>query len=518
MTEFVLRRYTFKLYPNAAQQASLERQCQLHAWLWNAALQERIDCYRLTGKSLNYYDQAKHVKTVRADDPEYAALSADSLALTLKRLDLAFQAFFRRAKAGAGAESGFPRYRAADRYDTIPFRDAPKGWRLTAKGGLNWTIYAKGTPGEVRARGKFPAEPEALRDMTIVRRDGAWWMSVVVRIAPRRTAGVEVLRVSFDLIDEFARVERVNGECLPAVSLIAGNGNQSANQEVGAASAVDASESRVDGRVMEREAVRKLAVAGSAQVAETTIYNNSFAGAQPANGGCAADAFSDAASVKSTNVSGTYGAIPGGRPEIEVAPQAHEAAATGANAGGRPGIEVAAQDGVRHGAEKGTGGRNGPVVDTQGSIDRTDDIQSERDRRYKRGSKRWLREKRRIAKMRAATARRQREALHRWSTSIVRIASSIEAIAPEIKPATQTARGDERNHGAAVETIAALNRHILSQAPAAALQMLEYKAAEAGIPFARVTPSEHKVAIGRDLPAAAKAARRAQRITRKEAA
>jgi hypothetical protein len=89
-------------------------------------------------------------------------------------------------------------------------------------------------------------------------------------------------------------------------------------------------------------------------------------------------------------------------------------------------------------------------------------------------------------------------------------------VCPPIREATASARGTERNHGAAVKTVAMLNRHVLGQAPAMAIKMLEYKAEEAGISPARVTPGEHALAIGRELPMATKAVRRAARQLKKE--
>jgi len=89
-------------------------------------------------------------------------------------------------------------------------------------------------------------------------------------------------------------------------------------------------------------------------------------------------------------------------------------------------------------------------------------------------------------------------------------------VCPPIKENTASARGDEKRHGAAVKTVAMLNRHVLAQAPAMAIQMLEYKADEAGIPFARFTPDEHKIAIGAQISSAAKAVRSTRRAIRKE--
>lgn len=118
----------------------------------------------------------------------------------------------------------------------------------------------------------------------------------------------------------------------------------------------------------------------------------------------------------------------------------------------------------------------------------------------------------------AREARQRHDRLHRLTSDLVRRASEMLVICPKIRESTQSAKGDAKNWGAAVKAVAALNRHILAQAPAMAIQMLEYKATEAGIPFARAEPEQHAISVGRDLPAATKAARKARRIIKKDEA
>jgi putative transposase len=78
--------------------------------LYNAALEERIDCYRKTGKTLTYIDQYKALTQCRRELPEMGELPVNLQRWTLKRLDNAFQGFFRRLKARRG-KVGFPRFR-----------------------------------------------------------------------------------------------------------------------------------------------------------------------------------------------------------------------------------------------------------------------------------------------------------------------------------------------------------------------------------------------------------------------
>ena len=103
----VHRRVTYKLYPSPSQVAALERVCDLHRALYNAALEERIEAYRKAKRSISFADQCKSVTAIRLDDPAYRALNAQSLQVTLKRLDRAFQSFFRRVKAGQAPREPF---------------------------------------------------------------------------------------------------------------------------------------------------------------------------------------------------------------------------------------------------------------------------------------------------------------------------------------------------------------------------------------------------------------------------
>lgn len=140
-----------------------------------------------------------------------------------------------------------------------------------------------------------------------------------------------------------------------------------------------------------------------------------------------------------------------------------------------------------------------------------DERQSNRDTKYKRGSWRWCEEKRIIANQRERVARNQHDTLHRWTSAIIKQSKEITIIAPSIKENTKSARGDMKSPGANVETVAQVNRNALCSAPATAIEMLRYKAEEAGIPFTIIEAEETPLSIGRDLPAATKSVRKARR-------
>ncbi len=92
--------YKYRIYPTKKQAHLLNEQLALCAELYNAALQERRDAYKLCGT-------------------EYEAIYSQVLQEVLHRVDKAFQAFFRRVKAGQ--PPGYPRFKSRFRYDSLTY-------------------------------------------------------------------------------------------------------------------------------------------------------------------------------------------------------------------------------------------------------------------------------------------------------------------------------------------------------------------------------------------------------------
>lgn len=94
-----------------AQHRALERILEGQRLLYNAALEERIEAWRKARISITKIDQIKSLTVIRQDDPAgYGVLPANLSRWSLKKVDEAFQAFFRRLKAKHG-KAGFPRFR-----------------------------------------------------------------------------------------------------------------------------------------------------------------------------------------------------------------------------------------------------------------------------------------------------------------------------------------------------------------------------------------------------------------------
>jgi hypothetical protein len=121
-----------------------------------------------------------------------------------------------------------------------------------------------------------------------------------------------------------------------------------------------------------------------------------------------------------------------------------------------------------------------------------------------------------IAKLAAFIARIRRNALHIWTTRIVRRAAELTIIVPPIREHVRTPRGTKRDWGVHVETVSTVNRVVLGQAPAMAVNMFTYKCTEAGVRLDVVTPPAPKIAVGQDLVATGKLVRKMKRVVRRD--
>jgi putative transposase len=128
--------YKFRLLPTRKQHTALASILEAQRQLYNAALEERIDCYRKTGKSRAYVDQCRALTECRRDLSAMANLPVNIQRGTLRRLDKAFKGFFSRLKRGDRA--GFPRFRGKAWFASFDFNEVGglsfDGKRLRFKG------------------------------------------------------------------------------------------------------------------------------------------------------------------------------------------------------------------------------------------------------------------------------------------------------------------------------------------------------------------------------------------------
>ncbi|PZT75391.1 MULTISPECIES: RNA-guided endonuclease InsQ/TnpB family protein [unclassified Streptomyces] len=125
----MIRAYKFLMRPTVGQAVALGEMLRDHCSLYNGALQERRDAYRHVSRtSVTYGRQSAQLREIRVFDPErQGRWSFSSQQATLRRLDKAFAAFFRRIKSGD--TPGCPRFRGVNWFDTVDFPKDGDGCR-----------------------------------------------------------------------------------------------------------------------------------------------------------------------------------------------------------------------------------------------------------------------------------------------------------------------------------------------------------------------------------------------------
>jgi putative transposase len=171
----MLLSYKYRLYPNTEQRQTLNRILEIHRQVYNAALQERRDAWQRCGISIRYTDQANQIKEIRSFDADVAWCNYSSLQQTLRRLNKAFEAFFRRVEAGE--KPGCPRFKGRGWFKSVCYVYGD-GTRLK-----DGRLYVQNV-GPVRLFQHRPIPDEGKIKMAVLKRDrvGNWYVILQVEL------------------------------------------------------------------------------------------------------------------------------------------------------------------------------------------------------------------------------------------------------------------------------------------------------------------------------------------------
>jgi putative transposase len=169
------RAYKFLLRPTSRQAAALEACLEDHRQLYNAALEERRAAWQKRAASVSYYHQATQLPEIRKADPGgQGRWSAGSQQQTLRRLDRAFAAFFRRIKAGKN-RPGYPRFKGHGWFDTVDWPAKKNGARWDSVPHPTVTrVYLLGV-GHVRVH-QHRLVKGRIKTISVKREDRRWYV------------------------------------------------------------------------------------------------------------------------------------------------------------------------------------------------------------------------------------------------------------------------------------------------------------------------------------------------------
>jgi putative transposase len=151
----VRKAFKYKLKPTPAQTRMFERTLMLCRQVYNAAVSERREAWRMRGVTVTYYQQKAELPGIKEALPEYAEVNSQVLQDVVLRVERAYQAFFQRMQAGE--TPGYPRFQGRRRYHSFTYPQVGEhgGARLDIGGlvlskigrvAVRWSRPVDGTP------------------------------------------------------------------------------------------------------------------------------------------------------------------------------------------------------------------------------------------------------------------------------------------------------------------------------------------------------------------------------------
>ncbi|MFB2768211.1 RNA-guided endonuclease InsQ/TnpB family protein [Pelatocladus sp. BLCC-F211] len=162
---------TFRLYPNKQIEQSLRYHRKLHKDLYNAAVYNRFTQYQKFNHSVSYFEQQNSLPAFKEVWTEYKEINSQALQATLKRVDYAFERWFK----GLGKR---PKYKSIRHYSgwTYP---AKSGYSVESNGANGYITLSKIGRIVMRGKAKYWGTPTTC---TIVYRNGKWYASITVDV------------------------------------------------------------------------------------------------------------------------------------------------------------------------------------------------------------------------------------------------------------------------------------------------------------------------------------------------
>jgi putative transposase len=166
-----------------------------HRQLYNAALEHRKTAYAKAGVTVRYGEQSADLKYIRRADPGgQGRWSFCSQQATLRRLDKAFTAFFRRVRAGQ--KPGFPRFKGCGWFDTVEWPKDGDGCRWDCQPGSGQVRVRLQGVEEVKVR-QHCAVRGSVKTLSVKREGNRWYVILSCDNVP--AAAENILRAGLAL-------------------------------------------------------------------------------------------------------------------------------------------------------------------------------------------------------------------------------------------------------------------------------------------------------------------------------
>jgi putative transposase len=185
----MLKSFQYRLYPSSPQRRLLEQTLETCRHFYNACLDERKTAWEERKESVGKFAQMRQVKTLKATNPYASGVHSHVLQVVVADLDKAFEAFFRRVKAGE--TPGYPRFKGRNRFHSFGFKEHGNGFRVDGR-----RLRLSGI-GRVAVRWHTPIEGQ-VKTVRIACKAGKWYASFACEVPENplpstgRAVGIDV--------------------------------------------------------------------------------------------------------------------------------------------------------------------------------------------------------------------------------------------------------------------------------------------------------------------------------------
>ncbi|WP_448267256.1 RNA-guided endonuclease InsQ/TnpB family protein [Nostoc sp. DSM 114159] len=162
---------TFRLYPNEQIERFLRYHRKLHKDLYNAAVNNRFTQYQKFNHKVDYFEQQNCLPAFKDVWIEYKEINSQALQATLKRVDFAFERWFK----GLGKR---PKFKSIRHYSGWSY-PAKSGYSVESNGENGYLILSKIGRIQMRGLALYWGVPTTC---TIVYRNGKWYASITVEV------------------------------------------------------------------------------------------------------------------------------------------------------------------------------------------------------------------------------------------------------------------------------------------------------------------------------------------------
>jgi putative transposase len=127
----MLKTFQYRIYPSKAQEKRIKATLETCRRFYNACLEERKTAWEEEQRTINKYGQLKRVAVLKAESEFARPVHSHILQIVVSDLDKAFQAFFRRVKAGE--TPGYPRFKGRNRFNSFAFKEYGNGFKIDGR-------------------------------------------------------------------------------------------------------------------------------------------------------------------------------------------------------------------------------------------------------------------------------------------------------------------------------------------------------------------------------------------------